>query len=221
MRLPFSFTRKETALYLFQKKLTQILLATLIVFSLLAGLLFYGLERQAFYRSFEESNAAIVSQIASVYERDVQTLRGLCVQSLLFNQLPTGNYSDLNSSDIKTIMNYMTSLNVINGCVHSIYFYYVEDATVLSSASMPTAISRLDNFYDKDIFPDPGDAERYVLLAPRFLEMNTPTEPAKTPLVITLLIALPVKGSGTDIWMAMNIDAQALRQDIQRTAVRG
>ena len=209
MNMPFSFTKKETSIYLFQKKLTQILLATLILFSILAGILFYCLERQAYYKSFRESNATIISQIASIYERDIQSLRGLCIQFSLFRQFPAGKYSELSSSDIKIIMDYMTSLNVNNDCVHSIYFYFVEDSTVLSSVSMPTAVSKLDNFYDKAIFSDLED-HQYMLLEPRFLASGGRAETDKMPLVITMLVASPVSANGTDIWMAMNIDARKL-----------
>lgn len=195
------------------KKIFNLILITLILFSVLMFTLFYYLEKKSYYQSFVESNDTIINQIASVYEQDIKTLQEFCVHSSLYSKFPDDTLSNLSTSDLSDLMDSLTGLNVVNDCIHSTYLYSAKSKTVFSSYSMPTAVTRLDNFSDKEVFENLPDGN-YMLLEPRILQIPAKTKQVKLPLVITMLVSLPANSSNTDSWLAINIDARKVYSKI-------
>lgn len=211
--ITFSYAKKVNTLNSTLKKISRVILITLILFSILTGTLFYYLEKQSYYQSFVDSNDTIVSQIASVYEQDIKTLQEFCVHSSLYSKFPVSDISNLSTSELSDLMDSLKGLNVVNDCIHSAYLYSSKSGIVYSSYSMPTTITKLEKFTDSSVFENLQD-KQYMLMDPRFLDVGSYTTTSKIPLVITLLVALPANSSNTDMWLTINMDARKIYNKI-------
>lgn len=209
-------SKKEISLYLFEKKLIRAILGVLILFSILTGIVFYSLEKQSYNDSLVASDQVIANQITSIYELYVQNIRDLCNHSAIYdNALFTSNAEYHLSTDGKReILSFLTGLSVMNEYIHSCYLYFLQDNLVFSSYSMPTAVTQLDTFYDRNIFAE-LPVQSPVLLEPRFLNIKSDSNLiANKPLVMTLIIATPISSYQKTSYLVINIDAQKLYAQI-------
>ena len=208
-------TGKELTLYLFRKKQIRMIILTLILFSVLTGVLFHVLEKKVWLDNLTASNETIAEQVASIYELHIKNVQDLCLHSATADTVALTDSSDRlrSTAGRKDIVQYLTSLSVANEYIYSSYLYFPSNGLVFSSYSLPSTMTPLDSFYDKSVFSSLPQSSSPLLLDPRPLDFHISGAQGSTQ-VITMLVLLPMNGGQESAYLAVNIDAHRIYSQI-------
>ncbi len=208
-------TRRELTLHLFRKKQIRMIALTLILFSILTGVLFHVLEKKVWLDNLTASNETIAGQVASIYELHLKNVQDLCMHSAGANSafLQASPSRSGNAEENKNIVQYLTDLSVANEYIYSSYLYFPSDELVFSSYSLPSVMTPLGSFYDQAAFSVLPQTAAPLLLDPRPLDFHDTSGQGDTQ-VITMLISLPINTEPKTAYLAVNIDARRIYAQI-------
>ncbi len=208
-------TRRELTLQLFRKKQIRMIALTLILFSVLTGVLFHVLEKKVWLDNLTASNETIADQVASIYELHLKNVQDLCMHSaaadnVLLQASPNRSGS---AEENKSIVQYLTGLSVANEYIYSSYLYFPSDGLVFSSYSLPSTMTPIESFYDREAFSVLPPTAAPLFLEPRPLDFQDASGRGDTQ-VITMLISLPINAEPKTACLAVNIDAHRIYAQI-------
>ena len=208
-------TRRELTLQLFRKKQIRMIALTLILFSVLTGVLFHVLEKKVWLDNLTASNETIADQVASIYELHLKNVQDLCMHSaaadnVLLQASPNRSGS---AEENKSIVQYLTGLSVANEYIYSSYLYFPSDGLVFSSYSLPSTMTPIESFYDREAFSALPPTTAPLFLEPRPLDFQDVSGRGDIQ-VITMLISLPISAEPKTACLAVNIDAHRIYAQI-------
>lgn len=204
--------KKEMTIYLFRKKIIGLILSLLLLFSAITTMLFFKMEKNIYLTNIINSNDSVISQIASFYEFCIQNVKDISNKSAMYDiQLLAQKLEGSSSVESKTeVLNFLTSLSVMNEYVHSSYLYFPNDNLVYTSFPLPSTVCSLELFQDSEIFSYLPKINS-TILNPRLLPVNLPNLNIQNqPLVITVITTIPLKYYNKTSYLIINIDAKKL-----------
>jgi AraC-like DNA-binding protein len=165
-------------------------------------------------RALKESAGLACAQLGTSCETTLYTLAERVSRIAFFDFAdfnavaePGKTYEFLTSVDRELL-----SIVTLNAHIHSAYIYLAEQGRIFDSRRIPSMVTSLENFPDREIFSAAG-SRSIRLTSPRLL---TDPIPERGPYTVITFISPLVIRNGGNAWLAVNINVDTLYSSLAK-----